>query len=235
LLRRELPDLTDADIKWLSDLSEEMEQFEPPTPITVMDTMDSDEQNLDGTAKGTKKRRSNRIANRDAVLGPGHNRRKLQMWLTLPEMPHHDLYASVSRTPHHCGTTVTESLICRSTRQYNTRPSVSDAALANSEDQAEHIMLHIHFATEAVNDQRVSRLDQVAGPGPRDRSSQEGLSRAAPVTAPIRCRLASIPLPLRDSPFQRRGTGWSWRQRSTTYSLALCHYPTGARGYVASR
>ncbi len=29
-----------------------------------------------------------------------------------------------------------------------------------------------------------------------DRSSQEGLSRAAPVTAPIRCRLASIPLSL---------------------------------------
>ena len=41
----ELPDLTDADIKWLSELSEEMDQFEPPTPIAVMDTTDTDEAN----------------------------------------------------------------------------------------------------------------------------------------------------------------------------------------------
>ncbi len=37
LLRQELPALTGEDITWLSDLSEEMEQFEPRTPITVMD------------------------------------------------------------------------------------------------------------------------------------------------------------------------------------------------------
>ncbi len=66
MLRQELPDLTDADIEWLSDLPEEMEQFEPPTPITVMDTIEADEQNLDGTDKGTKRRRSHRIASRDA-------------------------------------------------------------------------------------------------------------------------------------------------------------------------
>ncbi len=64
MLRQELPDLTDADIEWLSDLSEEMEQYEPPTPIAVMDSMDADEQNLEGTARSTKKRCSARIANR---------------------------------------------------------------------------------------------------------------------------------------------------------------------------
>ena len=54
LLRQELPDLTDADIEWLSDLSEEMEQYEPPrpTPIAVMDSMDADEQNLEGNFFG---------------------------------------------------------------------------------------------------------------------------------------------------------------------------------------
>jgi hypothetical protein len=41
LLRQELPDLTVADIEWLSDLSEEMEQHEPPTPIAVMEPMDA--------------------------------------------------------------------------------------------------------------------------------------------------------------------------------------------------
>ncbi len=70
LLRQELPDLTDADIEWLSDLSEELEQHEPPTPITVMDTVDTDEQNLAGTARSTKKRRSTRIANQDARAQP---------------------------------------------------------------------------------------------------------------------------------------------------------------------
>ncbi len=42
LLRQELPDLADADIEWLSDLSEEMEEYEPPTPIAVMDSMDAE-------------------------------------------------------------------------------------------------------------------------------------------------------------------------------------------------
>ncbi len=32
LLRQELPDLTDEDIEWLSDLSEEMEQYERRLP-----------------------------------------------------------------------------------------------------------------------------------------------------------------------------------------------------------
>ncbi len=55
-LRQELPDLIEADINWLSDLSEEMEQHEPPTPIAVMDSMDAVEQNLEGTARSSKKR-----------------------------------------------------------------------------------------------------------------------------------------------------------------------------------
>jgi hypothetical protein len=72
LLRQELPDLTDADIEWLSDLSEEMEQHEPPrpTPIAVRDSMDADDQNLQGNAKSTKRRYSARIANRDARAQP---------------------------------------------------------------------------------------------------------------------------------------------------------------------
>ncbi len=53
---QELPDLTDADIQWLNDLSDSEEmahwQYEPPTQITVMDTfqVDIEEQNLEGTA-----------------------------------------------------------------------------------------------------------------------------------------------------------------------------------------
>ncbi len=61
LLRQELPDLTDADIEWLSDLSEEMGQYEPPTPIAVMEPMDAEEQNLEGNARSTKKRCSARV------------------------------------------------------------------------------------------------------------------------------------------------------------------------------
>ncbi len=48
---------------------------------------------------------------------------------------------------------------CRSTRQCNARPSASGAALASSLDQAEPF----YSDTEAVNDQRASRLDRSAG------------------------------------------------------------------------
>jgi hypothetical protein len=158
-------DLTDADINWLSDLSEEMEQFEPPTPIAVMGTMDDAEQNLEGTARSTKKRCSTRIANRDARAQPQETAARPAAALSTPPR------ATRKRKSH---TPLASQLVCRSTRQYNTRPSGSDAALANSEDQAEHI----HSATEAVNDQR--RFSECLGwiklldPS---RSSQEGLSR----------------------------------------------------------
>ena len=151
LLRQELPDLTDADIEWLSDLSEEMEQFEPPTPIAVMDPGDADEQNLEGTARSTKKRCSARIANRDARAQPQETVARPEAALSTSPRPVRKRKSYTPSQPN-----------CRSTRQYNTRPSARDAALANFEEQAEHT----HPATEAVNDQRVSRLGQSAGSGP---------------------------------------------------------------------
>jgi hypothetical protein len=148
LLRQELPELTDADIKWLSELSEEMEQFEPPTLIAVMDSMDADEQNLEGTARSTKKRCSARIANRDARAQPQETVARPATALSTPPRT---VRKRKSHTP--------SQLHCRSTRQCNARPSASGVALANSEDQAEQC----HSDTEAVNDQRASRLDQIAG------------------------------------------------------------------------
>ena len=148
MLRQELPELTDADIKWLSELSEEMEQFEPPTLIAVMDSMDADEQNLEGTARSTKKRCSARIANRDARAQPQETVARPATALSTPPRT---VRKRKSHTP--------SQLHCRSTRQCNARPSASGVALANSEDQAEQC----HSDTEAVNDQRASRLDQIAG------------------------------------------------------------------------
>ena len=147
LLRQELPDLTDADIEWLSDLSEEMEQFEPPTPIAVMDPVDADEQNLEGTARSTKKRCSARIANRDARAQPQETVARPEAALSTSPRPVRKRKSYTPSQPN-----------CRFTRQYNTRPSARDEALANFEEQAEHT----HSATEAVNDQRVSRLDPSA-------------------------------------------------------------------------
>ena len=47
-------------------------------------------------------------------------------------------------------------LICRPTRQYNTRSLTSDAALVEAEDQTERI----HSATEPQ--ERASKMDQIA-------------------------------------------------------------------------
>ena len=153
LLRQELPDLTDADIEWLSDLSEEMEQYEPPrpTPIAVMDSMDAEEQNLEGNARSTKRRYSARIANRDAGAQPQET--VARPGTALSTSPR-TVSKRKSRTPSQTD--------CRSTRQCKARPSASGAALASSSDQAELF----YSDTEAVNDQRASRLDQSAGSGP---------------------------------------------------------------------
>jgi hypothetical protein len=150
LLRQELPDLTDEDIEWLSDLSEEMEQYEPPrpTPIAVMDSMDADDQNLQGNAKSTKRRYSARIANRDARAQPQET---VERPVTAHSTPPRTVSKRKSPTPSQTD--------CRSTRQRNARPSASGAALASSSDQAELF----YSDTEAVNDQRASRLDQSAG------------------------------------------------------------------------
>ncbi len=150
MLRQELQDLTDADIEWLSDLSEEMEQYEPPTPIAVMDSMDAEEQNLEGTARSTKKRCSARIANRDA-RALAQPQETVARPATALSTPPRTVSKRKYRTPSQTD--------CRSTRQCNARPSASGAALANSSDQAELF----YSDTEAVNDQRVSRLDQIAG------------------------------------------------------------------------
>ncbi len=182
LLRQELPDLTDADIEWLSDLSEGMEQHEPPrpTPIAVMDSMDAEEQNLEGTAQGTNKRRSARVANRDA-------RARLQETVERPVTAHSTPPRTVRKRKSH----IPSQIDCRSTRQCKARPSASGAALASSSDQAEPF----YSDTEVVNDQRL-RAERLGWIKVLDRSSQEGLSRAAPATAPIRCRPASVPLSL---------------------------------------
>jgi hypothetical protein len=148
LLRQELPDLTDADIEWLSDLSEEMEQYEPPTPIAVMEPMDAEEQNLEGNARSTKRRYSARIANRDARAQPQET---VARPVTALSTPPRTVSKRKSHTPSQTD--------CRSTRQRNARPSASGAALASSSDQAELF----YSDTEAVNDQRASRLDQSAG------------------------------------------------------------------------
>ena len=148
LLRQELPDLTDADIQWLSDLSEEMEQYEPPTPNAVMEPMEADEQNLEGMARNKKRRSSARIANRDARAQPQETAARPVTALSTPPQ------TARKRKFHD-----SSQLNCRSTRQGNTRPSASGAALASSSDQADLF----HSDTEAVNDQRASRLDQSAG------------------------------------------------------------------------
>ena len=148
LLRQELPELTDADIKWLSELSEEMEQFEPPTLIAVMDSMDADEQNLQGNARSTKRRYSARIANRDARAQPQETVARPVNALNIPPR-------TVRKRKSH----IPSQIDCRSTRQRKARPSASGEALANSSDQAELV----YPDTEVVNDQRASRLDQSAG------------------------------------------------------------------------
>ncbi len=150
-----------------------MEQYEPPTPMAVMEPMDAEEQNLEGTARSTKRRYSARIANRDATAQPQETVARPVTALSTPPR-------TVSKRKSHSPSQTD----CRSTRQCNARPSASGAALANSSDQAELF----YSDTEVVND-RLGWIKVL------DRSSQEGLSRAAPVTAPIRCRLASIPLP----------------------------------------
>jgi hypothetical protein len=117
-----------------------------------MDSMDVDEQNLEGTARSTRQRCSARIANRDAKVQPRETVARPATALSTPPR-------TVRKRKFH----TTSQPDCRSTRQYNARPSASDAALANSSDQAE-----LHTDSEAVNDQRVStsRLDQGAGSGP---------------------------------------------------------------------
>ncbi len=116
LLRQELPDLTVADIEWLSDLSEEMEQHEPPTPTAVMDPMDADEQNLEGNARSTKRRYrdSARIANRDARAQP-------QKTIARPVTALSTSPRTVSKRKSH----TPSQTDCRSTRQRNapSRPS----------------------------------------------------------------------------------------------------------------
>jgi hypothetical protein len=140
--------LTVAGIEWLSDLSEEMEQHEPPTPTAVMDPMDADEHNLEGNARSTKRRYSARIANRDARAPPQETvARPVTALSTSPRTVSKRKSYTLSQTD------------CRSTRQRKARPSASGAALANSSYQAELLYLD----TEVVNDQRASRLDQSAG------------------------------------------------------------------------
>jgi hypothetical protein len=137
-----------AEPRGLSDLSEEMEQYEPPTPIAVMEPMDAAEQNLEGNARSTKKRCSARIANWDARAQLQDTVARLATALSTPPR-------TVSKPKSH----TPSQTDCRSTRQCNARPSASGAALANSSDQAELF----YFDTEVVNDQRASRLDQSAG------------------------------------------------------------------------
>ena len=131
LLRQELPDLTDEDIKWLSDLSEEMEQFEPKTLVTVMmDTLDTDVQDLAGTARSKRGRRRARIADRDARAQP-------QETAALPAAaPRPSTPPRVARSKRKAHSPSHPICTSRSTRQYNTRPSTSDAALVNTEDWA---------------------------------------------------------------------------------------------------
>ncbi len=179
LLRQELPDLTNADIEWLSDLSEEMEQYEPPTPNAVMESTDADEQNLEGTARSAKKRSSARIAKRDARAQPQETAARPATALSTPPQT---VRKRKFLTP--------SQLNCRSTRQGNTRPSASGAALASSSDQAELL----HSGTEAVNDQRASRLDQIAGSELARGLKPRGAShRPDPMTTSLYSALTSPP------------------------------------------
>jgi hypothetical protein len=123
-----------------------MEQYEPPTPIIVMDTLDTDEQDLAGTARSAKRGRSTRIANRDVLAQPQGT---AAMPATALCTPPRAARKRKSHSPSHP--------TCRSTRQYNTRSSTNDTALVDAEDRAEQI----HSATESQ--ERTTRLDQVAG------------------------------------------------------------------------
>jgi hypothetical protein len=140
--------------------------------------MDAEEQNLEGTARSTKRRYSARIANRDARAQPQETVTRPVTALSTPPR-------TVSKRKSH-NPSQTD---CRSTRQCNARPSASGAALASSSDQAELF----YSDTEVANDQRASRSDQLESAGselarglkPRGASHRR-------LTAPIRCRLASL-------------------------------------------
>jgi hypothetical protein len=113
--------------------------------------MDADEQNLEGTARSAKKRYSARIADRDARTQPQETvARPATALSTPPQTVRKRKFSTPSQ------------LNCRSTRQGNTRPSASGAALASSADQAELFLSD----SAAANDQRVSKLDQIAGSEP---------------------------------------------------------------------
>jgi hypothetical protein len=115
-----------------------MEQYEPTTPNAVMEPMEADEQNLEGTARSKKRRSSARIANRDARAQPQETAaRPVTALSTPPQTVRKRKFLDPSQ------------LNCSSTRQGHTRPSASGAALASSSDQADLL----HSDTEAVNDQ----------------------------------------------------------------------------------
>jgi hypothetical protein len=116
-----------------------------------MDSMDAEEQNVEGNARSTKRRYSARIADRDARAQPQET--VARPGTALSTSPR-TLSKRKSRTPSQTD--------CRSTRQCKARSSASGAALASSSDQAELF----YSDTEVVNDQRASRLGQSAGSGP---------------------------------------------------------------------
>ena len=148
LLRQELPGLTDEDIEWLSDLTEEMEQYEPTTSESGVEALDTDEQDSAGTARSKKARRSTRIAKRDARA---RLRGAATMDATAPGTPPRVARKRKTQSPSQPN--------CRSTRHHNTRSSTSDAALVDTEDR----IAHVYSAAESVNDLRETRLDQCAG------------------------------------------------------------------------